>query len=250
MDLQPEQESLLATLVEAVRSVPPSERHEFTFSRHNDVDLIHGPGSVAPLQELQGSDLYVLRDAGLIGVLERSKLAFTFYVTPHGFAHYGESKRQAGEPAKQVQQDVGTYLAADRFRGAYPEAYARWQEAAELLWGEVSERELSTIGHKCREAVQEFATALVERHRPPSVNPDKTKTLDRLSSVLELCRPQLGETRSALLDALFAYWRVATKLVERQEHAGQREGEPLGWEDGRRVVFQTAVVMFEIDRTI
>jgi hypothetical protein len=36
----------------------------------------------------------------------------------------------------------------------------------------------------------------------------------------------------------------------RQEHAGTREGEPLIWEDGRRVVLQTAVVMFEIDKSL
>ena len=37
-------------------------------------------------------------------------------------------------------------------------------------------------------------------------------------------------------------------LVQRQEHGGQKEGEPLGWEDGRRVVFQTANVMVELHR--
>jgi len=87
---------------------------------------------------------------------------------------------------------------------------------------------------------------LVERHQPPAVKTNKAKTLDRLSAVVALRRPQLGKTRSDLLDALFCYWRVVGDLIQRQEHAGQREGEPLSWEDGRRVVFQTAVVMFEI----
>lgn len=31
---------------------------------------------------------------------------------------------------------------------------------------------------------------------------------------------------------------------------GQEEGEPLTWEDGRRAVFHTAIVMYEIDRTL
>lgn len=30
----------------------------------------------------------------------------------------------------------------------------------------------------------------------------------------------------------------------------QREGEPLVWEDARRVVFQTLVVMYELDRAV
>lgn len=98
MEIEPEQESLLATLVEAVRNAPPDERHEFTFSRLDNADLIHGPGSVAPLLELQGSDLYVLRDAGLVGVIEHSRRGFTFYVTPQGFSRCEESKRQSGQP--------------------------------------------------------------------------------------------------------------------------------------------------------
>jgi hypothetical protein len=45
-------------------------------------------------------------------------------------------------------------------------------------------------------------------------------------------------------------YATVSDLVQRQEHAGQREGEPLVWEDGRRIVFQTAIVMFEIDRSL
>ena len=127
---------------------------------------------------------------------------FSFYVTPDGFSHYGERKRQSREPAQQVEHEIVTYLDSDRFQSAYPGAYARWREAADLLWGADSGRELSTIGHKCREAIQEFATALVERHQPPEVETDKAKTRARLSAVVTLRRPQLGETRSDLLDAL------------------------------------------------
>ncbi len=36
----------------------------------------------------------------------------------------------------------------------------------------------------------------------------------------------------------------------RQEHGAQKESETLQWEDARRVVFQTAMVMFELDRTL
>jgi hypothetical protein len=98
--------------------------------------------------------------------------------------------------------------------------------------------------------MQEFATALVERHRPPGVNQNPTKTLDRVSAVLQMYGVDLGKRRLALLDALFEYWRAAVELVQRQEHGGQKEGEPLGWEDGRRVVFQTANVMVELHRAV
>jgi hypothetical protein len=61
-----------------------------------------------------------------------------------------------------------------------------------------------------------------------------------------LCKQQVGKTHQAFLDALLAYWGTVSDLVQRQEHGGLREREPLTWEDTRRVVFQTAIVMFEI----
>jgi hypothetical protein len=68
--------------------------------------------------------------------------------------------------------------------------------------------------------------------------------------VVNARRADLGERKSEILDALLAYWRATDSLIQRQEHGGQREGEPLTPEDGRRAVFQTAVVMFEADRTL
>lgn len=53
-----------------------------------------------------------------------------------------------------------------------------------------------------------------------------------------------------MLDALLVYWGAVNDLIQRQEHGATKEGEALRWEDGRQVVFQTAVVMFEIARAI
>jgi len=74
-----------------------------------------------------------------------------------------------------------------------------------LLWGEDSEQELSTIGHKCREATQEFATALLELHGVQDATPDKAKTRDRFSAVVNSRRADLGERKLEILDALFVY---------------------------------------------
>ena len=137
-------------------------------------------------------------------------------------------------------------LESEELRAAAPVAYENWSEAERLLWSATSDSEFSTIGHKLREALQDFASALVDIHHPPEVNPDTTKTLDRLSAVLVQCHPELGERRRRQFDALFNYWRVTIELIQRQEHGGQKEGEPLEWEDGRRAVFQTAVVMTEM----
>jgi hypothetical protein len=52
------------------------------------------------------------------------------------------------------------------------------------------------------------------------------------------------------IDALVVYWGTMNDLVQRQEHGATREGEPLTWEDAQRVIFHTAVVMWEIDRSL
>lgn len=71
-----------------------------------------------------------------------------------------------------------------------------------------------------------------------------------MAAVLKLQSQQLGKTEGAFLEALHAYWCTLDDLVQRQEHGAQKEGAPVIWEDGRRVVFQTAVAMFEIDRSL
>lgn len=50
-----------------------------------------------------------------------------------------------------------------------------------------------------------------------------------------------------MLDALVVYWGTVHDLAARQEH-GAAKAVPLVAEDARRVVFQTAIVMFELDR--
>lgn len=118
-------------------------------------------------------------------------------------------------------------------------------EAESLLYAEDTENTLTTIGHLLREAMQEFASALVDRFKPPRVDSDKAKTVSRIKAVLGMLR--LSDKVSAFLDALIAYWGTVADLVQRQEHGGLKEGEPLRWLDARRIVFQVAVVMMEID---
>ena len=142
------------------------------------------------------------------------------------------------------------YLDAEAFQTRYPAAYQKWSEAEKLLWGADSEQQLTVIGHRCREAMQEFADTLVKLHQPPREEPKKDKTFNRICSVIEPKKEQLGASKSAFLDALLTYSKQVIQLMQRQEHGGLKEGESLTWEDGRRVVFQTMVVMFEIDRAL
>jgi hypothetical protein len=123
-------------------------------------------------------------------------------------------------------------------------------EAESIVWSDNSEQQLTVIGHLCREALQEFANTLVEKYLPPGVDDNRAHTENRIRVVLAQQENQLGSTESLFLDALIRYWRTVSDIVQRQEHGAQREGALLTGEDGRRVVFQTAIVMFEIDRAL
>jgi hypothetical protein len=105
-------------------------------------------------------------------------------------------------------------------------------------------------GTDCREAAQEFASELINHYKPPVFDRDQAKTKNRLRAAIEVRRPVLGEKVTSLLTAIVDYWETLLELHQRQEHGAQREGQPLAWEDGRRVVFETLHVMYELDRAL
>ena len=249
MRLEPEQEELLIALVEGGRRDVPRSDREFMITRLDEGDLIVRPPGNYPTTHVD--DVWILHQHGLVQITDRGERgSLTFYVTQDGFDWYEAFKKSPGEPVRQVEQDVKSYLDSEAFRSRHPVAYERWAEAAGLLWRGDSQRELTTIGHKTREAMREFATTLVDLYEPTDADPDPDKSVNRVDSVLRLHRGVLGERRSALLDALLGYWRACNGVVQRQEHGSQKGNEPLTHEDARRVVLHTAVVMVEIDRTL
>ena len=105
MELEREQGELLDALVEDARSVPRSERKDFVLFRAQNRDLLKGSGRTG-FPHFQASDLHVLHDAGLIGISKYTKSGgFVFHLTPEGFRHYEERKREAGMPTEQVAGD-------------------------------------------------------------------------------------------------------------------------------------------------
>jgi hypothetical protein len=193
-------------------------------------------------------DVQILHASGLILMAshpERRNL-WMLSILPLGFRYYEHLKAKLTEPLEHIQSTTLKYLSSEAFQSAFPAAYRKWTEAERLLWSTDSEPQFSTIGHHCREAMQEFASELGRRFNPPSFDPNVQHVVERVRSILTQKAGNLGKKKKAFLDALLPYWGTVVDLVQRQEHANQKEGEPLVWEDGRRVVFQTAVVMFEI----
>lgn len=251
--LEQEQKDLLAMLVEAARNLPRDKREPFDFMQFDNasLSLIMHRGLPDKKLNIYDSDIKILIGAGLIlpSYGSRGQVS-SFDVTPLGFKYYEYMKQQAGQPVQRIETVVRDYLGTGHFRQKYPKPYQKWTEAEAMLWASDSERQLTTIGHLCREAMQEFVAVLVDQYQPPQVDSDKAHTVARFRVVLEIRAAQLGATEGPFLEALLGYWGTVSDLVQRQEHGGQKEGEPLVWEDGRRVVFQTAVVMFEIDRAL
>lgn len=249
--LEPEQEDLLATLVEASRNVPPGHQHKFLHSTSigGAGRVMHGGLPRGKLAAYEG-DIEALAREGLLALGRDRYGALEFDVAPRGFAYYQHVKQRVSRPVQRIETEVRAYLTADDFRRRHPRAYEPWARAEGLLWGSDAERQLTTIGHLCREALQEFATSLVGQYQPPDADKDKAKDINRIAAVLNQQASRLGRREKALLDALLVYWRSASGLVQRQEHGSQPGAEPLAWEDARRVVFQSAVVMFEVDRSL
>lgn len=247
-ELEPEQKEVLRALVEASRGRPREER-TFQLISVDQGDFIAGVGAEGTLPALP-DDIEELDSRDLVRIISRGQNLLTFYVTTNGLNYDEASKRRGADPLGQVEGEFRSLLENGKFRAIYSVALERWGEAASLLWGADAQRELTTVGHKAREAMQAFATALVERHSPPDVDSRPARTVARVRAVLDMYRPRLSETHVALLDAMLAYWGTASDLVQRQEHGSEREGGSLKWEDGRRVVLQTAVVMLEVHRAL
>lgn len=249
VSLEPELEHLLGVLVEASRSVPRERRRKFLIAEGGQTSVLH-PGLRGGSMDVYEGDIDALGREDFLAFSVASRGSRTFDVTRQGLAHYEQMKLRAGKPVQQVESEVRQFLDGHEFQRRYRVAYERWREAADLLWSSDSHQELTKIGHLCREAIQEFAVALVEKFQPPNAPTDPAKDIARIDAVIEIRKRRLGEKEAEFLFALVNYWAKMSALAQRQTHGAQKEGEPLTWEDARRLVFQAAVVMFEVDRSL
>ena len=249
LKLEKEQEDLLSSLVEAVRTTSRENRSNFSLIRMAAYDSIDHSGFPGGTKNIYIGDFNILNQEGFLAV-ENSQGVIFFDISPRGFEYYEWMKNRDGKPIKEVEDHITKYLDGDNFKRTYPIAYKKWKDSASKLWGGESAEQLTTIGHLCRESMQEFASALVELYRPQDVDTDRAHAKNRLKSVLNMNISQLGSTEKTFLDALVSYWDALNELVQRQEHGNQKLGSQLLWEDGRRLVFQTAIVMFEIDMSL
>jgi hypothetical protein len=162
------------------------------------------------------------------------------------------------ESFERIEDYLLAYLEGEPFSSAHPLAHGRWLVAWQSLWCADSKDKLIAVGGKSRAALQAYSTSLQERHLRLAMNAQsprfaevarRAKPLEGLSSVVEMYRPQLGGERCELLHGLFEHWSELLAVMRRHEEGRQQAGERLRWEDGRRLVLFTAVVIVEIDRS-
>jgi hypothetical protein len=244
------QQTMLGILVEAERNLPRYQREEFVFFEMLGGASITHSGLPNGKSEANVIDLKILEREGLIIITNIFKHGWAFGVTPAGLKYYESMILREKQPVRAIEREITKYLDSNEFVKKYPKAFEKWQSADTLLWSGGSERNLTTLGHLCREAIQEFMSSIIAKYNLLKDEPEKDKTVSRLRIVINSRKNFLGDSEKQFLDALLSYWGTISDLIQKQEHDSQKEGDPLTWEDGRRVVFQTAIVMFEVDRSL
>ncbi len=156
--------------------------------------------------------------------------------------------RQAAREAGGFEQGYSVarqLIASDSFAAAFPRAFGPWADAEGLLLGDDAEAQLSTVGHKIREAAQAFASTAVDRYGADDPPSDVKLVKKRLGAVIAHNRNSLSDAKRKVLEDLGDLWESTVDLIERQEHSAQKEGEPVTFEDGRRIVMLTMFLMIE-----
>jgi hypothetical protein len=254
--LLPEQEELLAKLVDAARTVPRPQQQFVMYSvgpamgQTGTTDVIMGDAIQGELPVLQ-NDVQALITAGLldVGTEVWGDPTVPFTVSARGFEYYEGLRIRSPDPGVAIEEEVRRYL-DETFKDRFPVAHEKLRAAEEMLWQAEPSDDFTTIGHKLREALQQFATTLIERNHVSGADPDPARTKNRLRSVVESQRERLGDTKAGLLLALADDLDALNALIQRQEHGDQLVESALTWEDARAAVFNTALLMHEYDRLL
>jgi len=254
MDLTPEQQQLLVTLVEEWRALPTERRSKFLLLPYDGLGSDHYLRLPNPSEfriTAYGGDIDTLVESGFLRPeYVRGELRWLGLTNP-AFAAYQKIKIGEGGTTDRREAYVRRYLDDEHVRKNYGAALAKLDEADSLLWSDLGqERSLTTIGHLCREAMMLFAGALADQLGISAAEPDRTKTKNRIKLALDRLAPALGETVPALLTALWAYTSAVNDIVQKQEHGSKAAQRPLDWDDARRAVFHTGMAIVEIANSV
>jgi len=246
MALDSKQNALLVAMVDAFRSTPRRQSfHCFGVETSHDYVVSH-PGISKDFEGAYPGDLSVLQAEGLITSTATGRRQLSVDLTPKGIEYASLLRQRTVDPITHVEESIMTLLSPGILNTRYPAATQKWEEARQVLWSKNAMDHLSTIGHLCRECLQEFAFALAQQKGIQVDRKDIAQTVTTIKSVLG--SSTIGAADKPFLKALLDYWGTLSDLVQRQEHAGAKEGRPVSLADAKRVVFHTALVMYEFDQ--
>lgn len=244
--LEPEQKDLFVQMVENVRSVPRKNRSSMIEANSND-----GTCLIMPKGEITGyahGDPDALATSGLLNMDYGSRGGKRYTISPIGYQYYDWLMKEMGKPIERIEKHTLRYLEFEDFNKQYPDAYRKIKQAEEILWSADKEELFTTIGHLCREAIQDFSDGLYNNVMGKEFEESKERTNNRIEKLIaEKCD---SKKVRKYLRSLFEYWKAVAGLIQKQEHRAKKEKEQLTWEDSRRVVFQTVNVMVELHRAL
>lgn len=251
MELDAEQVDLFIKFVEFYKDIIRDKRFKFVASHLADGQTIIGhPLKSGKDFKLYKIDFEALLYSGLFqGHYIESIHSMEFIIPLEAIKFYGQFKEELYSPVRNIENNILDYLKAEHFSKRYPATYKKWQAASEFLKKSNASDHLTTIGHLCREVLQEFSDELVALTLTPGKF-EKSKTITKIKAVLDN-QPRLRNgTTKEFLSAILQYWGTVSDLVQKQEHDAQSEKEILTLEDAKRIVFHTMIIMYEFDRTI
>jgi hypothetical protein len=166
-------------------------------------------------------------------------------VTPSGLKKTYEVS--VAERTSRLVAHMAAHIDEPAFGTRYPLAYEKWRAAFDLF--EIgAERNAARIGIDCRGAATAFVIELAAAHKVDV--PDGSPIA--AASIRAILR-SAGDRSSrvdAFLDALVKYWGSVMGLVNRQVHEAEAAPGTIRHEDARRALFQTMLVMHEIDSAL
>jgi hypothetical protein len=160
---------------------------------------------------------------------------------------------------ERIDEYLRAYLEGEWFKADHPLAYGRWLVGWEMLWCADTKAKVIALVHRATDAIQAFTASLLEQSPPLAIDPQwpdllaagapRPQALADLTNFAESYRAQLGDERCELLRALIDQWQVLAEALRTHEDGAREACGRLRWEDGRRLVLLTALVMVEVHRS-
>ncbi|MEQ8765178.1 MAG: hypothetical protein RL885_14690 [Planctomycetota bacterium] len=235
--------ALLQKISRSFQMLPPNESREFMTVESKDGDGAVSAVALFPRPvgqfEIVASDLRTLINEGLLsgepGVCGLKGVQLT------GRGQVAVKEAVGIDPCIQIERHFSGLL------GQLPEDYSgawrRLQAASIALASATSEEDYSSVGHHCREAVQDFARVFAQGVSSAEEMPAE-KTLNKVATKLRSL--ESSTTNKELSKAIEKLWVATNSLIQKVEHRSQRAKEPLRLADARRCVFLTAFLFDQL----